>query len=51
MHPDSCRDDMTWDLLLARQCVYITSPDLLRELCLFVVTRTNLVAVGVDPKG
>lgn len=36
---------MTWDLLQANRSVLISGPELVRDLCFFVVSRTHLIAV------
>ncbi|CAM9782016.1 unnamed protein product, partial [Scytosiphon promiscuus] len=47
----SCKDDMTWDVMHARRSIFITPPDFVRDLCLFIVSRTNFIAVSSGEKG
>ncbi|CAM9786078.1 unnamed protein product, partial [Pylaiella littoralis] len=51
LNPASCQGDMTWDLMHARRSVFITPPDFVRDLCLFIVSRTNLIAIRAGKDG
>eukprot|EP00903_Cladosiphon_okamuranus_P014200 g13193.t2 len=51
LHAASCQDDMTWDFLHAKRSIFITAPGLVRDLCLFIVSRTHLIAVGAEQNG